>query len=362
MHTSRGPAGGDEQETEPEEAAVTMSSDGATSERGTGADPGLGPDQEAARRLYERFLPPEPFRGIDPTLYGMRSEAGLSEALAAWHAADRWSSADRDAAHARHHAEAHLRMLAPEAMVLYDEQRGAGTQPALAMAAATFELETQAVMALLDELEVEAAERGLSGRDRDEWVERQVEALTDLDRELPSPGRAAVAIAADYRSLVEPIATPPAVALGDLRTDHDGVDAPIEWPAPVLSPVDAAAFVAEHPGLAHRVEEHGRELLAEHGPRLAEPSPALPAPDSAPETGAARASVPTSHDVAGSEVGGLLGYILSYGTRDALVPPGDSADRLPAEQVDLEGPGSAAPAHTDLHAEPERLEGPSLDW
>ncbi|MGH9152363.1 MAG: hypothetical protein ACRD03_08210 [Acidimicrobiales bacterium] len=278
---------------------MTTSSDGERSE-GAGADHELTLDQVAARRLYERFLPPEPFRGVDPATYELRGEASLAEALGAWYAADRWSSTEIDAAHAQHHAEAHLRRLAPEAMALYDEQRGAGARPALAMAAATFELQTQAVMALLDELEVEAGELGLSGPDRDDWIERQVEALTDLYKELPSPGRAAVAIAAEYRSVAEPLPPPRARSVSYPPVDGEGVEAPVEWPAPIMSPDEAAAFLAEHPRLAKRVEEHGRELLAEHSPRLADWSPALPVPPSAPAPGAAQESAPTSDDVAGA--------------------------------------------------------------
>jgi len=102
----------------------------------------------------------------------MRHDAGPADTVAAWHVAQRWSPTDQDAAHAMRNAEAHLRTLSPDAMALYDEQRAAGVTPALAMAAAHVELQTQVVMALLDELEVEADERGLRGPERDDWVER----------------------------------------------------------------------------------------------------------------------------------------------------------------------------------------------
>lgn len=322
-------------------------------DEGTGRDTEAGgeapPDQAA--RPYERFLPPEPFRGIDPALYATRHGAGPADTVAAWHAAQRWAATDQDAAHAMRNAEAHLRSLSPDAMALFDEQRAAGGTPALAMAAAHMELQTQVVMALLDELEVEADERGLRGPERDGWVEGQVEGLTDLDTDLPEPGRAAVAIAGEYRSLVA------AVPAGEWT--HDLGRKPEHPWGRVMSPEEAAVYMAEHPDLARRVEEHGRELAEEYGPRLADgqaPAPTKP--------GVLDPTAPAN--TAREEVGGLLGYILSNGAAHALSPDGvagSDGDVGPAAPPG-DGPAVTAPAVSgvDEWDAVEEFEGPSLDW
>lgn len=244
-------------------------------------------------------------------------------------------------------------------MALYDELRTAGVIPTLAMAVASVELQTQVVMALLDELEVEAGERGLSGRERDDWVERQVENLTDLDTDLPASGRAAVTIAGEYRSLVASMPSPADQWIHDLgrdsRVDHLSTR--------VMSPAEAAAYMAKHPDFARRVEEHGRELAEEYGPRLAGgPMPAGTAP------GVADGPATRPADTAREQVGGLLGYILSNGSTPVLSPHGDDpgdgegADDRPAElAVDAVSP-IADPAESDGWGEPEGLGAASLDW
>ena len=233
------------------------------------------PDMAADRRVYERFLPPEPFRGIDPALYEMRFATGPAETVAGWEAAERWSQHDRDAAHAMHSAEAHLRTLSPAAMVLFDRQRGAGAAPAQAMAAARAELQEQLLEALDEELGIEAGERGLDGKERDDWIERQLDHLTDLRRALPGPGRAAVALAEQYRSMAPSVDGPP-----DGLADH-GQPGParavaednLPWPAHVMSPAEAAGYLADHPDLARRVEERGGELGEEYEGLLRSPAP-----------------------------------------------------------------------------------------
>ena len=310
------------------------------------------PDMAADRRLYERFLPPEPFRGIDPALYAMRHDAGPADTVTAWHAAQRCSPTDQDAAHAMRNAEAHLRSLSPDAMALYDEQRAAGATPALAMAAAHVELQTQVVMAMLDELEVEAAERGLRGPERDAWVERQVEDLTDLDIALPAQSRAAVTIADEYRSLV-------AAAPADEVINNLGQEPEHPW-GRVMTPDEAAAYMAEHPDFARRVEEHGRELAEEYGPRLAGgPAPAEP--------GAVEPAAPAT--TAREEVGGLLGYILSNGAAHALLPDGVAGSESAVADGEVHEPGddvvaavTPAAAAVDDWGDAAEPEGPSLDW
>ena len=56
--------------------------------------------------------------------------------------------------------------------------------------------------ALADEVAVEAAERGLDGRERENWVERRLDELTDLSAPLPADHSPAVAVAATYRQMV----------------------------------------------------------------------------------------------------------------------------------------------------------------
>ena len=229
------------------------------------------PDLAADRRLYERFLPPEPFRGIAPALYEMRFATGLAETVAGWEAAERWSQHDRDAAHAMHFAEAHLRTLSPAAMVLFDRERGAGAAPAQAMTAARAELQEQLLEAPDEEFGIEAGEHGLDGKERHDWIERQLDHLTDLHSALPGPGRAAVALAEQYRSMA-----PSVDGLPDGLADH-GQPGParavaednLPWPAHVLSPAESAAYLADHPDLARRVEERGRVLGEEYEGRLA---------------------------------------------------------------------------------------------
>lgn len=244
--------------------------DDAPSPADDGPEPPV-PDLAADRRLYERFLPPEPFRGIDPRLYEMRFTAGPAETLAAWEAAERWSLYEQDAAHAMHFAEAHLRNFAPVAMVLFDRQRGAGVAPAQAIAATRSELRAVVLETLHEELGIEAGERGIEGRERDDWIERQAEDLTDLRTALPAADRAAVALAEQYRSIA---------LSGDGQPDglaHRRQPGPApaaaeeapHWPSSVMSPAEAAGYLADHPDLARRVEERGRELAEEYEGRLA---------------------------------------------------------------------------------------------
>lgn len=236
-----------------------------------GDGPDLPPDLAAARRLYERFLPPEPFRSIDPALYEMRFTTGPAETLAAWEAAERWSHQERDAAYAMHFAEAHLRTLAPGAMVLYDRERGAGTPPADAIDAARSELQAQVLEALHEELGIEAGELGLDGRARDDWVERQADDLTDPGTALPATGRAAVALAEQYRSIAPSgDGQPDGLARHRQPGPAQAVAEDTLHPAVrVMSPAEAAAYLADHPDLARRIKERGRELAGQYEGRLA---------------------------------------------------------------------------------------------
>jgi hypothetical protein len=56
--------------------------------------------------------------------------------------------------------------------------------------------------ALADEVAIEAAERGLDGRQRETWVERRLDELIDLSAPLPADHSPAVAVAATYRQMV----------------------------------------------------------------------------------------------------------------------------------------------------------------
>lgn len=56
---------------------------------------------------------------------------------------------------------------------------------------------------LTDELEIQAAEQGLAGRARDDWVQRRLEDLVDPRTPLPQDASPAVVLAADYRRVVE---------------------------------------------------------------------------------------------------------------------------------------------------------------
>lgn len=134
-------------------------------------------DSARGTPLYDRFLPPPPFRGIDHRLFALRFAADtgpdLNETLRAWEAAEA-ACPERQAAHAMHFAEEHLRSLAPELMARYDEQRGAGAAPALAMAAARAELQEPALPAFGEDLGVEASEQGLARRDRRDRIDQRL--------------------------------------------------------------------------------------------------------------------------------------------------------------------------------------------
>ena len=236
-----------------------------------GDGPGDPSDLAAARRLYERFLPPEPFRGIDPALYEMRFTTGPDETLAAWEAAERWSQQERDAAHAMHFAEAHLRNFAPVAMVLFDRQRAAGVPPAQAIAAARSELRAVVLEAMHEELGIEAGERGLDGRARDDWIEREADHLSDPRTALSAPGRAAVAQAEQYGSMAPSTDGQPDGLPRHCQPSPGQAVAEDNLPPAVrvMSPAEAAGYLAHHPDLARRVEEQGRELAEPHEGRLA---------------------------------------------------------------------------------------------
>lgn len=91
---------------------------------------------EAARVLFDSFLPPEPFRCIDRSLYDLEPCAGLAEALLVWDVAGGWAPLDAGAADAAHWAEVHARRLAGDTMVGVDqlaaERPVTGPQPVLA--------------------------------------------------------------------------------------------------------------------------------------------------------------------------------------------------------------------------------------
>jgi hypothetical protein len=57
--------------------------------------------------------------------------------------------------------------------------------------------------ALVEELGIEAAERGLQGREREDWVERRLDELIDPFTALPEDVSPVVALAGDYRRLIE---------------------------------------------------------------------------------------------------------------------------------------------------------------
>jgi hypothetical protein len=77
--------------------------------------------------------------------------------------------------------------------------------------------------ALVEELGIEAAERGLHGREREDWVERRLDELTDPFTALPEDAGPAAALTADYRWLVE------GVERGDLEVEPYG-RGPFELP------------------------------------------------------------------------------------------------------------------------------------
>jgi hypothetical protein len=70
--------------------------------------------------------------------------------------------------------------------------------------------------ALVEELGIEAAERGLQGREREDWVERRLDDLTDPFTALPEDASPVVARAGDYRRLIE------GVERGDLEVEPYG--------------------------------------------------------------------------------------------------------------------------------------------
>ncbi len=77
--------------------------------------------------------------------------------------------------------------------------------------------------ALVEELGIEAAERGLQGPEREDWVERRLDELTDPFTALPEDANAVVALAGDYRRLVE------GVERGDLEVEPCG-QGPLKLP------------------------------------------------------------------------------------------------------------------------------------
>jgi hypothetical protein len=77
--------------------------------------------------------------------------------------------------------------------------------------------------ALVEELGIEAAERGLQGREREDWVERRLDDLTDPFTALPEDASPVVALAGDYRRLIE------GVERGDLDVEPYG-QGPLELP------------------------------------------------------------------------------------------------------------------------------------
>lgn len=160
-------------------------------------------------------------------------------------------------------------------------------------------------------------------------------------------------IAGEYRSLV-------AAAAADDVINNLGQEPEHSW-GRVMTPDEAAAYMAEHPEFARRVEEHGRELAEEHGPRLAGgPVPARTEP------GAVEPTAPAN--TAREEVGGLLGYILSNGAAHALSPDGVAGIVAPGADGSVEPgdgvltTGKPAAADVDDWGHAEGLEGPSLDW
>jgi cyanate lyase len=95
---------------------------------------GIGPAE--ARRRFEAFLPPAPFRAVDPALYDMRFSAGVADTVRVWLGAAPLADGDPDAALALRFAEGHLRRIHPGLMAGFDAQRMAGVAPTDAMAAA----------------------------------------------------------------------------------------------------------------------------------------------------------------------------------------------------------------------------------
>lgn len=98
--------------------------------------PAAALDPAEARRVFEAFLPPEPFRPVDPALYELRFSTSVPATVRVWLAAAPLAGADPDAALALRFAEVHLRRVHPDLMAGFDARRMAGVEPADAMAAA----------------------------------------------------------------------------------------------------------------------------------------------------------------------------------------------------------------------------------
>ena len=81
--------------------------------------------------------------------------------------------------------------------------------------------------ALADEVAIEAAERGLDGRERETWVERRLDELTDLSAPLPPDHSPAVAVAATYRQMVR---SEIGVDVDDVVVDGPRVGEPVNPP------------------------------------------------------------------------------------------------------------------------------------
>ncbi|MFP5376878.1 MAG: hypothetical protein ACLGIO_08875 [Acidimicrobiia bacterium] len=100
----------------------------------TAAPPVL--DVWEARRRYAAFLPPPPFRHVDPALFEMRFSADPADTVRGWLAALPHAEGDPNAAAALAYAEGHLRTIHPELVAGYEARRAAGVAPGEAMATA----------------------------------------------------------------------------------------------------------------------------------------------------------------------------------------------------------------------------------
>jgi hypothetical protein len=81
--------------------------------------------------------------------------------------------------------------------------------------------------ALADEVAIEVGERGLDGRERETWVERRLDELTDLSAPLPADHSPAVAVAATYRQMVR---SEMGVGVDDMVVDGPRVGEPVDPP------------------------------------------------------------------------------------------------------------------------------------
>jgi hypothetical protein len=79
--------------------------------------------------------------------------------------------------------------------------------------------------ALADEVAIEAGERGLDGRERETWVERRLDELTDLSAPLPAEDSPAVALAAIYRQMVR---SEIGIELDDMVVDGPHLGEPVD--------------------------------------------------------------------------------------------------------------------------------------